>query len=80
MNKPVRPAEFDLAAIAAELGDVEVDVLVAIASRLKMGQWQYGKLKPPGEDRRDWVKEASDEAFDGCVYLALQMMKIKEGK
>ncbi len=50
-----------------------VGVLHAIAGRLQMGRKQYGDLRI-AEDRRDWTKEAGEEALDMSVYLAIRLL------
>jgi len=63
------------AAVWSELGGDERRVLLEIAKRLAMGQRTYGRLDIDRE-RRDMQREASEELFDGCVYLAcLSLMK-----
>lgn len=57
-----------------DLGVDELRVLTAVATRLAMGQKQYGKLDI-ARDKRDFVKEASEEALDGCVYLACELLR-----
>lgn len=41
--------------------------LLNIASRLFIGQCTYGELSP---GKKDWKKEAKEEAMDMSVYLA----------
>ena len=50
-----------------ELGDREKSVLLRIAERLQMGQDQYGYLT---SGKKDWKREAKEEAMDMAVYLA----------
>ncbi len=56
------------------LGEGELQVLGAIAKRLRMGREQYGALRPV-PDPRDWKREASEELLDGCVYLACETLR-----
>jgi len=65
-------AELD--GIVRELGTDEVKVLVAIARRLAMGRRVYGTLDIAG-DRRDWKREATDEALDLAVYLSAELLR-----
>jgi hypothetical protein len=74
----VTPVE-ELAALAAELGDDEVRVLVLVGRRLAMGQRSYGRLDAQG-DPRDWRAEAAEELLDGCVYLAAEVLRREKGE
>lgn len=58
-----------LASITATLGPIELQVLVAIAKRLREGQETYGKFRTG--DKRNWIGEAFAEACDQAVYLAM---------
>ncbi len=64
----------ELGALASELGDDEVRVLVLIGRRLLMGRRSYGPL-----DARDWRAEAAEELLDGCVYLAAETLRRGRG-
>lgn len=66
----------DILRVFRQLGVHEREVLCHLADRLLMGQRTYGELK--SEDTRDWAKEASEEALDGCIYLALQTMSLRD--
>lgn len=68
----------ELAAIAEQLGPDERRVLVAIARRLALGARAYGPLDIAG-DRRDWMREAAEEACDQAVYLACAVLR-EEGQ
>lgn len=71
MTLPERRALVDtLAGRLAELGVDELRVLDRIAQRLQLGQRQYGELHI-ATDGRDWVEEATQEALDLAVYLAI---------
>lgn len=59
---------------ARQLRGDELRVLVAIAERLAMGRKQYGPLVID-RDSRDWRKEASEEALDLSVYLAIDLLR-----
>jgi hypothetical protein len=52
------------------LGEDERRVLVTLATRLRRGREQYGELAI-ATDRRDWQREAHEEALDLSVYLSI---------
>lgn len=56
-----------------DLGDIEIEILNEIVSRLSMGQRQYGVFKD--EDPRDWRKETLAEVLDAMVYSARVLVK-----
>lgn len=62
----ISPAS-ELQSIIAKLLPRETRVLERIAKRLLMGQEQYGALTP---GKKDWRKEAQEEAMDMSVYLS----------
>lgn len=67
--------DSDAAALAAYfemMGPMERRVLLQLALRLLNGQTAYGKLKP---GKKDWRKEAKEEALDGMVYLACSLVE-----
>jgi hypothetical protein len=64
----------ELAEIIRELGVDERRCLLAIARRLAQGARAYGPLDIAG-DKRDWVKEAAEEACDQAVYLACAVLR-----
>jgi hypothetical protein len=74
----VTPVE-ELAALAADLGDDEVQVLVLVGRRLLMGQQSYGRLEVQG-DARDWRAEAVEELLDATVYLTCEAMRRGRGE
>lgn len=59
--------------LAEHLEGDELRVLVAIGERLTLGRRAYGPLVVAG-DRRDWRKEAHEEALDLSVYLAIETL------
>ena len=61
-----------LSEIGNELGDVELRVVARVAQRLRMGQRQYGKFKPP-EDKRDFNREMLEEILDAQVYASVSL-------
>lgn len=79
MRPHINVSERDAALIALVgecrgLGEGELNVLQAIAKRLRMGREQYGALRPV-PDSRDWKREATEELLDGCVYLACETLR-----
>lgn len=65
-------AEYKLNLAMEQLGHMERMVLATIAERLLAGQKQYGKLTP---GKKVWTKEAHEEALDGMVYMACQLVE-----
>lgn len=59
-----------------ELGPDELRVMHELAKRLWAGQTTYGRLNI-SRDTRDWTREASEEALDLSVYLAIRILKGK---
>lgn len=59
-----------LATLASQLSGDELTVLARIASRLVLGQRQYGGLMIDG-DPRDFRVELQEELLDACVYGAI---------
>lgn len=57
----------ELGLIWDELGTNERAVLLTLANRLFAGQSRYGKLEP---NKKNWKKEAYEEALDMSVYAA----------
>lgn len=70
--------ESELSEVAHGLGEDELNVLLAIAHRLQLGQRQYGELVVL-RDPRNFHKEASEEFLDASVYLAIEMLKRTHG-
>ena len=67
------PRERILVALA-NLGPDEAQVLALVAERLVTGRRTYGELKP-ARDRRDFAREALEEAADGLVYVAAGLVR-----
>ena len=55
------------------LGDIEIEILDEIVTRLAMGQRQYGAFQR--DDSRDWRKETLAEVLDAMVYSARELVK-----
>jgi hypothetical protein len=72
-------ALLELAAIATELGDDEVRVLLVLARRLAAGQRTYGRLDV-AHDQRDWRRERAEELADVLVYTAIAEVAATIGK
>ena len=53
------------------------DIVELIAARLEYGKKQYPDGMPL-HDHRDLVQEALEEALDASVYLAGELIRIKE--
>jgi hypothetical protein len=58
-----------LTSIAQHLGYDELAVLILVAERLRGGRRIYGELRL-ATDRRDFQREALEEAADMAVYAA----------
>ena len=56
-----------------DLGDIELEILNEIVSRISMGQRQYGAFQR--DDSRDWRKEAFEEVLDTAIYSARVLVK-----
>lgn len=63
----------------AQLGRDEREVIVEIASRLLMGQRQYGAFNIE-RDTRDFLTEAGEELFDNAVYLAADVIRVRRAR
>lgn len=63
-----------LSTITARLRTDEIAVLTLIAERLLRGRERYGELRV-ATDRRDFVREALEEAADGLAYAAAALMR-----
>lgn len=74
MNREALAAE--LGGHVAELGDVEVAMVVILARRLVMGQRQYGKFDPTAEPR-NMLREATEEIVDANVYLMRDVLQAR---
>ncbi len=64
----------DLADVAGQLADDEIEVLLTIGARAWIGQSRYGCLDLR-HDRRDLRHEAHEEACDGCFYIAASLLR-----
>lgn len=60
--------------VCSQLEKKEQEVILALATRLLFGQRSYGKLQDTLY-RKNWVKEARDEAFDQLLYLQFELEK-----
>lgn len=70
-----QPALSELASVWTKLGPMERQVIVHVAERLLMGQGAYGPLY---SRKKNWRKEAAEEALDGVVYSACELIDAKE--
>lgn len=58
----------ELQVLAQGLGEDEIRILVRVARRLEFGRQRYG-LMDLKNDKRDFVKEATEEILDWLVYV-----------
>lgn len=58
---------------------INKDIIKLIQERLEVGRRNYGQ-DVQLEDTRDWVDESIDEALDLAVYLAAELVRIKQLK
>lgn len=63
------------AAVGALAGD-ELDVVGHVIARLQLGRERYGKLDL-GNEQRDLVREALEEAADGFVYAISECIRVE---
>jgi hypothetical protein len=63
-----------LTTVAAQLGADELSVLLLVAERLVKGRKLYGSLRVV-TDRRDFTREALEEAADLAVYAAAGLLR-----
>ena len=52
-------------------------VVKLIADRLEVGQKKYGQDMQL-RDGRDMIQESLEELLDACVYIATELIKLKE--
>ena len=64
----------ELGEVLERLGDDEIAVLHLVATRVLAGQATYGHLSV-ASDGRDFVREALEEACDGCFYIAVSLLR-----
>lgn len=57
---------LDLLSRWFRIGPRERRAVLQIVDRMEIGQKLFGELS---YGKKDWKKEASEEAFDMCVYL-----------
>jgi hypothetical protein len=68
-------ARAELDGVLDALGFDEVQVLIRLAERLKMGRRSYGPLQLACDARAFRSKEAREELEDALVYLACAWLK-----
>lgn len=51
-------------------------IIEEIEKRLEKGKKEYKDQLDP-DDGRDWIKESVEEMLDCCVYLAAELLRIK---
>ena len=52
------------------------DIIKLIEDRLEKGKREYDNELNP-DDGREWIKESIEEMLDCCVYLAAELLRIK---
>lgn len=62
-------------AIIANLEEDAIQVLEAIADRLRIGQKRHGLLNI--DRKQDWLQDALEEDLDGMVYRACKMIQLR---
>ena len=55
------------------------EIISLIKKRLEKGKREYADQLDP-DDGRDWIKESVEEMLDCCVYLAAELLRIKNKK
>ena len=55
------------------------EIISMIQKRLEKGKREYSDQLDP-DDGRDWIKESVEEMLDCCVYLAAELLRIKNKK
>ena len=68
-----------LVAFAEQLGPDELEVLELVVAGLVRGREVYGELDLVG-DRRDFAREALEEARDGLVYVAAGLVRARRAR
>lgn len=74
---PVSEELNELLQLWEDSGPRERKALLLIAKRLYAGQKTFGELT---RGKKNWVKEASEEAMDMCVYLAAELLDIDDDR
>lgn len=67
---PAPSVKAKLQFVVAQLEPRELRVFLRIGERLLEGQKAYGPLSP---GKKDWKKEAKEEAMDMAVYLSAML-------
>ena len=55
------------------------EIIKLVAERIEKGKEKYPDEIPDSDDR-DFLQEAIEEALDMCVYLAGELLRLKELK
>tara|TARA_B110000444_G_C18844154_1_gene600840 strand:+ start:2738 stop:3028 length:291 start_codon:yes stop_codon:yes gene_type:complete len=53
------------------------EIIQLIKDRLDLGQQRYGSQLDP-QDGRDWQQESLEEILDGMVYIAAEILRLKQ--
>tara|TARA_R110002020_G_scaffold76865_2_gene194435 strand:+ start:2391 stop:2570 length:180 start_codon:yes stop_codon:yes gene_type:complete len=54
-------------------------IIKLIQDRIEKGKEKYGEQIDPN-DGREWIQEAIEEALDLAVYLATELIRIKDSR
>lgn len=57
--------------------NVNKEVVDLVKNRVELGQKRYGG-NIPLNDGRDMIKESLEEILDSCVYIATELIKLRE--
>lgn len=69
---PRADMETALAHVVDDLGDDELEILLALGMRLHAGRKLYGELRL-ATDSRNFVAEAGEEVIDALSYVLMWM-------
>lgn len=68
------PAIERIASMLVGIGPDELRVIELIVRRMRHGREHYGPLDVH-TDRKDWMREASEELLDAVAYLAMEVTR-----
>lgn len=63
-----------ITSLLSGLGLGELAVIEQIVARIRIGRERYGELRVE-TDRRDFQREAAEEALDCAVYLSTMLLR-----
>jgi hypothetical protein len=64
----------DVVSVCSGLNKDELRVVLRVAERMAKGRAQYGGLDL-ATDKRDHVRETTEELLDACAYLAMRTLQ-----